>query len=122
MKARNLVLAIFIAVSIGFGWWLWRGVPPISAGSPVPLSGHPYHHLTYNKLAPDHRGNFTGDVYLLDIAKGETAQLTKGGKTGSANWISAQEMLVTYRPKGSVVDPYYLDMEYVLFHPWRDIF
>ena len=95
---------------VGIGFWFWQGVPLISTGHPVPVHGYLNQQLTYNKLASDHHGNFTGDVYLLDMATGTRVQLTKGGTTGNAKWLNGQEMLVAYRPKGSVVDPYYLDV------------
>lgn len=110
MKARNLVLAVFVFGLIGSVWWIWLANPSIATGRTIATGGYPYQHLTYNKLSPDHGGNFTGDVYMLAVATGERIQLTKGGTTGKARWVNNQEMLVAYRPKGSVVDPYYLDV------------
>lgn len=110
LKARNALIIILPLVLGGVCLWSWQGVPLISTGQMIPAYTYPYQQLTYNKLSPDHRGNFTGDVYLLDMVIGETVQLTKGGTTGNAQWLSREEMLVAYRPKGSVVDPYYLDV------------
>lgn len=110
MIVRNIVVPIIVLMLIGAGWWFWQGVPSLATGDTVIAAGQPYQHLTYNKLAPDHSGNFTGDVYLLDVAQGKVAQLTKGGTTGKAKWLNNQELLVTYRPKGSVIDAYYLDV------------
>ena len=110
MSVRNLFVFGSGLILIAVVWWFWPAAPLISMGNSVPVHGGGYRHLTYNKLSADHNGNFTGDVYLVNVATEDKFQLTKGGTTASAAWLNNQELLVSYRPKGSVVEPYYLDV------------
>ncbi|MEM8859575.1 MAG: hypothetical protein AAGD96_14705 [Chloroflexota bacterium] len=104
------LISIIVLFGTGACWAAWQINLSISTGQAVPVDQYPYHHLTYLKLSPDHGGNFTGNVYLLDLSDSSIVQLTRGGTTGSAKWIYQNQMLVTRRPKGSVVDPFNLNM------------
>lgn len=77
----------------------------------VPVAAQPYHQLAYTKLSEDHGSNFIGDIYLLDVDTGETTQLTQGGQTSARRWASYRTLDFVYRPRGSVTQSYYLDVQ-----------
>lgn len=106
---RNLLIIAVLALLAGGVWIFQQKGQLIGTGHAVAVDLHPYHHLSYVKLAPDHNGNFTGDLYLLDLPEDDITKLTQGGITGSSFWLDSEELLITRRPKGSVVDPFYLN-------------
>ena len=106
---KKIFLCIWLLLLLAVGWVYFGPSFSFATGRPVPAERHPYFHLTYVKLSPDHRGNFTGDLYLLNWADRDIERLTRGGITGSASWLDSNRLYVTRRPKGSVVDPFLLD-------------
>ena len=105
-----VALLVIVLISLLVGWIWQLNTIPIATGEVPLIVEQPYHQLSYIKLSPDHGGNFTGDVYVYDLGQNSTTQLTKGGTTSNAQWVDSQQMLIAYRPRGSVVDLYYLDV------------
>lgn len=69
-----LVLLVGMLITVGV---LWQNQQHIITGETVSIEQYPYRYLAYTKLTHQ-GGNFTGDVYVLDVDTGETTQLTEG--------------------------------------------
>lgn len=109
-KSRiGFLLVLPVIIILAFVWWLnWI---PFVTGNAVPAQSHPYHQLAYTKLSSNHAGNFTGDIYLLDVDSGEITRLTRGGETNATRWSSPRTLDFVHRPQGSVLNPFYLNVQ-----------
>lgn len=109
LKRSNLFIMVsaLAIIAVALVWGFTRN--GIATGDSVPVESHPYHQLAYTKLAYQ-GGNFTGDVYLLDVDSGDITQLTEGGESGTNQWLDRDNLFVYERPQGSVTHHYLLNV------------
>ena len=106
---QSYIWIALIAGVLAFIAWGELDFSNLTTGETLTTEQYPHRQLAYTKLNYQ-GGNFTGDIYVLDIDTGETTQLTEGGITNSVAWVDPTTLLFYERPSGSVIISRVLDV------------